>query len=105
MALLTKFKQEYKYILATATQNDIPDNIPTEKYEYGLEEQAYAKVMAVDGGKEGMLINLTFFTPDRASVLGVRQYRFIPDLFGDNFIAQAYKYLKTMPEYAGAQDC
>lgn len=32
-------------------------------------------------------------------------YDFTPDLSGKNFIAQAYDYLKTLPEFAGAIDC
>lgn len=32
-------------------------------------------------------------------------YVFEPDLDGDNFIKQAYEYLKTLPEFVDAIDC
>jgi len=34
-----------------------------------------------------------------------QQFTFTPNLNGSNFIAQAYEYLKTLPEFAGATDC
>jgi hypothetical protein len=34
------------------------------------------------------------------------EYRFQPDLeSGDNYIKQAYEYLKTLPEFINAEDC
>jgi hypothetical protein len=30
---------------------------------------------------------------------------FFPSLEGNNFIAQAYEHLKTLPEFEGAEDC
>ena len=32
-------------------------------------------------------------------------YSFTPNLDGQNFIAQAYNHLKTLPEFSGATDC
>jgi hypothetical protein len=63
----------------------------------------YFKVASVSGGKEAM----------QALVIGIcggspicnESYSFTPDLSGANFIAQAYQYLKTLPEFAGATDC
>jgi hypothetical protein len=34
-----------------------------------------------------------------------KQYGFTPNLSGENFIAQAYAHLKTLPEFANATDC
>ncbi len=34
-----------------------------------------------------------------------KKYSFTPDLNGANFIRQAYEHLKTLPEFANAQDC
>jgi hypothetical protein len=34
-----------------------------------------------------------------------KDYLFSYDLAGDNPIRQAYKYLKTLPDFADAQDC
>ena len=47
----------------------------------------------------------------RVSVDGVKphfsdeQYQCAYDIQGDNPIRQAYAYLKTLPEFAGAMDC
>ena len=38
-------------------------------------------------------------------VFETKRYGFFHDLNGKNFIAQAYNYLKTLPEFAGATDC
>ena len=63
----------------------------------------YFKVASLNGGKESM----------QALVIGIcggsticnESYSFNPNLSGDNFIAQAYFHLKTLPEFAGATDC
>lgn len=34
-----------------------------------------------------------------------QQFTFTPNLNGQNFIAQAYAHLKTLPEFADATDC
>jgi hypothetical protein len=39
------------------------------------------------------------------STIDQTEYRFNPTLDGKNFIAQAYEYLKTLPEFSGAIDC
>jgi hypothetical protein len=36
---------------------------------------------------------------------GLKDYEFQIDLNADNFIAQAYKHIKTLPEFVGAIDC
>jgi hypothetical protein len=36
--------------------------------------------------------------------LVIKQYDFSVDLNGKNAIAQAYEHLKTLPEFAGAED-
>jgi hypothetical protein len=65
-------------------------------------KNVYLKVASVNGGKDSM----------RAMVTGVcdgmvvfnESYSFTPNLSGDNFIAQAYKHLKTLPDFTDAQD-
>jgi hypothetical protein len=34
-----------------------------------------------------------------------QRFVFVPNLNGENFIAQAYQHLKILPEFAGATDC
>ena len=66
----------------------------------------YIKVNAVSGGKNQMVIDVVFF---KSGADGKRLknagYIFKPDLAGKNFIAQAYDYIKTLPEFSGATDC
>jgi hypothetical protein len=62
---------------------------------------AYIKVMTVGGSKEMMFATVNFRS-------GAQQfnknYSFVPNM-NSNFIAQAYNYLKTLPDFAGAVDC
>jgi len=66
----------------------------------------YIKVNAVSGGKDQMVIDVVFF---KSGAEGKRLknagYIFKPEIEGDNFIKQAYKHLKSLPEFAGATDC
>ena len=41
----------------------------------------------------------------KADAIKHEQFNFVPNLEGQNFIAQAYEHLKTLPEFAGAEDC
>jgi hypothetical protein len=56
-----------------------------------LAAQATVSVNKVDG--------------DKKEQVATKSYNFTPDMQGDNPIRQAYKYLKTLPEFAGATDC
>lgn len=84
---------------------------------------AYIRVNAVTGSKHRVEAHVGFYSPDpqpatvpavdgRAAVpnadsnfLCTKQYSFVPDMNGGNFIAQAYAALKREPEFAGATDC
>lgn len=67
---------------------------------------AYIKVSSVAGGKENMAAEVHYLK-DNASgdLIKVENYNFEPDIDGDNFIKQAYHYLKTLPEFSDATDC
>jgi len=66
----------------------------------------YIKVNAVSGGKDQMVIDVVFFKSGaEGNRLKNAGYIFKPELEGDNFIKQAYKHLKSLPEFAGATDC
>ena len=65
---------------------------------------AYIKVISIGGDKSQIIANVQF-AGDVAQF--TKQYN-VPvsvDSNAANFIAQSYEYLKTLPEFAGAQDC
>lgn len=66
----------------------------------------YAKVGRIEGGKNGLSFSLEIKRSAEApSAIITNYYVFAPDLSGENFIAQAYAHLKTLPEFADATDC
>lgn len=70
-------------------------------------DDAYYKVDTISGTKD--LQNfcvLVYKTSEKITQIDMQMYQFVPDLNStENFIAQAYSYLKTLPEYANAIDC
>ena len=78
--------------------------------EYGLIEtseatiqmNAYVKVETVSGTKSEVSANVSFSDGMKKFI---KTYNFAVDLDGENYIAQAYKYLKTLPEFEDANDC
>jgi predicted choloylglycine hydrolase len=67
-------------------------------------KDAYIVVYTVTGNKESAKITVHCRGNDIALT---RFYEFKPSVEegSDNFIKQAYEYLKTLPEYANATDC
>lgn len=66
---------------------------------------AYIKVGVINGNKENMGATVLFYKEKDNLIVQQKQYEFSVDLAGKNFFAQAYDYLKTLPEFAGAIDC
>jgi hypothetical protein len=66
---------------------------------------AYCKVTEINGSKYNLFVTLSVQNKEIDSVVDTRVYNFVPSLEGENFIAQAYDYLKTLPEFANAVDC
>ncbi len=65
---------------------------------------AYIKVANFSGDKENLIANVSFKGETQEFV---KQYQ-IPvsvDAGSANFIAQIYEHLKTLPEFAGAENC
>lgn len=63
----------------------------------------YIKIEKIHGTKERIGLEVSFTsTTDESKT---QSYVFEPVLDGDNFIKQGYKYLKTLPDFAGAEDC
>jgi hypothetical protein len=69
-----------------------------------LEVDVYVKVEHVSSSKNKADSYITFLAVDTPLVWS-KYVAFTPNLEGDNFIKQAYLYLKTLPEYADAIDC
>jgi hypothetical protein len=69
-------------------------------------KNCHAKIVGIDGSKDGITLTLEIRqAQDDKIVLTSKHYWFVPVLDGKNFIEQAYEYLKTLPEFAGATDC
>jgi hypothetical protein len=67
---------------------------------------AYIRIDQISGGKNEILCHVNFYkSPDEQTSFKGDIYKFKPNLFGENFIAQAYAHLKTLPEFVGATDC
>jgi hypothetical protein len=64
---------------------------------------AYFKVEEVYGSKE-LVTCVVSINANSGSLMRVK-HQFQPTMEGSNFIAQAYNYLKTLPEFANAVDC
>jgi hypothetical protein len=73
----------------------------------GIEKTTFAavcKISSISGSKTKLIITVSHIS-DVASF--DRSYGFEPSVAdgSPNFIKQAYLYLKTLPEFSGAEDC
>jgi len=69
-------------------------------------DKAYHRITRIDGNKNSISFYVDVFkTKDAEFSLNQTKHSFQPVLNGNNFIAQAYAHLKTLPEFAGATDC
>lgn len=80
-----------------------------EKIERTTEyKDAYFCVTEISGNKDGIVATVCAYADDgKENALFRRQHLFTPSLepSAGNFIAQAYRHIKTLPEYAEARDC
>lgn len=70
-------------------------------------ERAYIKVLQISGDKSNVHFEVGVYeTEDKNNLVFTKNYNFIPSVQpgSENFIQQAYEYLKTLPEYADAID-
>jgi hypothetical protein len=65
---------------------------------------AYVKVVLVNGNKSQVTANV-HFAGDVAEFTKQYQVPMSVEAGAGNFIEQVYKHLKTLPEFAGAEDC
>jgi hypothetical protein len=70
-------------------------------------KNAYIKIDTISGNKNTLEINVIIYSEKNDEKLPVQatKYAFAPSLNDKNFIAQAYEYLKTLPEFANTVDC
>jgi hypothetical protein len=68
-----------------------------------IHRNGYWKITRIYGDKSEMRFDVCCIVNTEINQQ-VSKY-FTPVLDGKNFIAQAYDYLKTLPEFEGAQDC
>jgi len=68
---------------------------------------AYIKVESVNGSKQKLIATVSFLNDKTSPAIKAetKAYVFIPSMDNKNFIAQAYTYLKTLPEFDDAVDC
>ena len=68
---------------------------------------AYFRVSQVSGDKYSMHASIEVLNAEKNRLLMQRSVSFVPSVANDaaNFIAQAYEYLKSLPEFSEAQDC
>jgi hypothetical protein len=64
----------------------------------------YIKVESVNGTKDSVCANVSYTDESKSKKLLEKSFSFTPNM-ESNFIAQAYNYLKTLPEFSGAVDC
>jgi hypothetical protein len=65
---------------------------------------AYVKVLSINGNKTDIIASVNF----KGDVQQLTKQYFVPVSVASgspNFIAQVYEYLKTLEEFAGAEDC
>jgi len=75
--------------------------------DFGIQKTTFlavCKVLSVQGNKDQINIDIVI---QGDAVSYKCQYAFAPSVAdgSSNFIRQAYIYLKTLPEFAGAEDC
>jgi len=68
----------------------------------------YQRIEQLIGGKNGLQVCVTIYRDSNCKQILLNTiHKFTPslDASAPNFIAQAYDYLKTLPDFAGSQDC
>lgn len=72
--------------------------------EMSVFENAYIRVEEVSGGKSNATAHIKVWREKDSGFIVNMHKDFVPSMDGDNFIKQAYEYLKTLPEFADATD-
>jgi hypothetical protein len=97
MALRKIIEAEGKTVIK-ATFGDVESVIQKVSFS------AYVKVVSVNGNKSEVFASV-HFAGDVAQFSKQYQVPVSVEAGAGNFIEQVYKHLKTLPEFAGAEDC
>ena len=97
MALRKIIETEGKVIIQTPVG-------PIENGTQRMSFSAYIKVNQVSGNKNEVIANVHFIG-DLAQFIKQYQVPMSVETGAPNFIQQVYQHLKTLPEFAGAEDC
>lgn len=71
-------------------------------------DNTYVVVDSIEGSKFGMSMLVIVYTDvHKEKIIYRKRFSFRPSLTenSENFLKQAYNYLKTLPEFAGGEDC
>lgn len=68
-------------------------------------EPLYWKVDRIEASKNSANAIFNAYDKKDGSLVDGTIIKFSPDLSGENFIRQAYQYIKNLPEFAGSVDC
>jgi hypothetical protein len=97
--------------------------LEARRKELVIVDNAYIRVNAVSGSKNKVVAQVGFYGSEPklkeipsadgqpvapnwdSNFVCTKEYSFVPDMNGANFIAQAYEALKKEPEFADAVDC
>jgi hypothetical protein len=66
---------------------------------------AYIRVVSIAGDKHQLNVEAHYYKTKDGMFLHKTQSAFTPSLSANNFIAQAYDHLKSLPEFSGSIDC
>lgn len=113
--------------MALTKEYELKINYRNDRYDYDQEFQehfpefegvitkyaslpdAYIMVNTIEATKSSLSFAVIVYKDDSKEVLIKRErHTFTPDVSSDttpNFFAQAYEYLKRLPEYKNAVDC
>lgn len=72
----------------------------------------YLKITKIEGGKDRLFLDLTAYDENNNAFMDLyerekQKFSFVPKIGEklDNFINQAYNYLKTLDKFKNAKDC
>ena len=68
-------------------------------------QNAYIKIDQISGNKGLLQVVIGIYKEQGQNKIDAVSTGFSPSLDGKNFIAQAYDHVKTLEEFADAQDC
>jgi hypothetical protein len=75
------------------------------KYKEILVADSYIKVYRIEGDKAKISFSVSYSASNASEVFNNEIYSCSYDIQGDNPIKQAYRHLKTLPDFADAVDC